>query len=103
MFSVILNICTLSVVCVFMSILYIGFRQNSEVQNLSQLMYRIKRVGIKRPIKSKITGDMGTHQPYYFGDLTASDHPILIDDMNGASLEELEVQQVPTYIDFEFK
>ena len=103
MLSVILNIITIILVVIICTVLYIGYNQNMDVQNLSQLFDRISEKGIKTPIKANITGPIGVFQPMYFGDLEPSSNPVLMDEKTGASIQELEQTRVPYYADFEIK
>ena len=112
--SIVINVITILMVIGLCIILYIGFNQNQDVQNLSQLFDRLFSKGIEIPLKKNSTGPIGDFLPN-IRSLREEDHtifdtlshlkpnknPILLDDDHGASLEELETSRIPYYGDFE--
>lgn len=88
--SVFLNLVTLAAIGVMVAIMYIGFRQNSSVQNLAQLFNALKEKGILTPIRKYMTGEIGSFQPAQAES-----------SVGGISLDMIDLQQVPTYSDFE--
>ena len=94
LFSVVLNLITLTAVALVLLIIYIGYQQNGTVQNLSQLFLALKKGGIQYPLKAHSTGNIGsfTGAPSAYFDATEAD---------GSSLLELQTAQVPYFADFE--